>query len=237
MKKLISITLLLCLSFLGKATLVRPPSLKEQLNEQLKDADAVVHGIYRGSKGSKRTARGAIITTHSLEIMGVAGLNQHKIVNKKNYKFITPGGKWQQIVQHSKDMPQFKVGEEIVLFLHSTSNGYSINKRNFVKYNIITKRRAKYLINTVSSADKKLSAVSFEEFNSDIKRKFGQSLTKKEGRNKLVYTPPTSAQGRGPASISSPTTEHLAKKKTSFYYLWPLFVLGVIGMYFKRQGT
>ena len=231
MKRYLPVLSLIFLVSLENARVLAPTPIRDQI----RISDAVVHGFYNKYRGMKRPTKGVIVQEHSLNLISIVGVNHHKIVNKRSYKFLTHGGEWPQTDQNHKYILQFKNGEEVVLFLKATDYGYSVNNHALGKYKVVSNGRKKYLVNEAFPENKRLSNLPFETVNTYIEEKFGTTLGATQ--NRFVYKETMKKQGRAIASLSSPlNSKNTNDKQMKFYFLWPLIALGIIGFYYQKKG-
>ena len=220
MRKYFLVLFLIFLVSLENATSLIPIPIKDQI----RSSDAVVHGFYNRSKGTKRPTEEVVVQEHSLNLISIVGVNYHTIVNKRNYTFLTFG-----------DTLRIKEGEEVVLFLKSTNHGYRVNHHALGKYKVIHKGRKKYLINEAFPKNEQLSNLSFEKVNTYIEEKFGKVLGATQ--NRFVYKGSTTNKGRSIASLStSSNSKHTGDKKIPLHFIWPLIALGLVGFYHQKKG-
>ena len=157
-------------SFFARSSIFKPVPIEEQL----KTADAVIHGSYERIQGYKNdNTMGMVFTEHSLKLISTAGVRPQGL----RYKFLTPGGVWQGVVQELSSAPRFEENEEVLLLLKSNAGGgYSLHNSSLGKYNVIDRDGQKILVNDVFPDDKRLSNFSFDQFNRYVRERFGNNL-------------------------------------------------------------
>ncbi len=203
------------------------------IRDQIRSTDVIVHGVYTKSNGTKSPIAGVIVKEHSLKLISIVGINHHKIVNKLNFKFLTYEG--HQTTQHKKYIPQFRTGEEVVLFLKSTGHGYTLNNNALGKYKIVNSKGKKYLVHEVFPENENLSNLSFAKVNTYIEEEFGNTLS--IAQNRFIYKGSTKKKERLPASLAnSASSKNTEDKQIPLHFIWPLMALGLIGFYYRRKG-
>ena len=208
------------------------------IEEQLRGADAVIYGTYNKQR-YKRFSTGTIVTEHELRLISVAGIEQHDIIDKFHYKFYTLGGNWQGRTVRLEGVPQFFQGEEVVVFLKETSHGYFVHNLALGVYRIGRRGEDRLLINNAFSGDRRLSQMSFRQFEKHIEKRFGSGLYRIKKRyiyrgnpkyDSYIQRRRREFPGRNIASIYD-----REKKSGSSYFLWLTLVLVVLVLYSRRN--
>lgn len=229
--KSITILILILYNFQLFAAQFVPVTMENQLLE----ADAVLHGIFQKSS-SKKMPDNFIVTSHYFHLLEVAGINQNEIFNLDNFEVYTPGGTYNGRSVNVSGVPSFKKGEEVILLLKKNMYGWTIQNFALGKYNIEWVQDKKVLKSAVFPRHPRLGSISLDYFKSLVINELGQAMIKPSldryvdhGKNSL------DKNNRQPASIKE-------KKKTAQSDLmWLGLLLGLLGSimtwYHQRQAS
>lgn len=226
---------------LAQSTVFIPLALEVQLDT----TDGALHGIYRGKRGSKKISSGLIVTEHSLSIIAASGIEPQDILNGADQRFLTLGGEVAGLGQIHEGAAQFREGEEVVLLLKETSDGFLMNNRALGKYRVEKRQGKKVLINSIYPDEEGVSNISLEEFNNLVEARFGTPLREVDDRQvhkTIEKKKPLMKKGiiseRKTASFGKNTERKEGRKGT--IVIWPLFALiFLLGLYFflrRKRG-
>lgn len=155
------------------------------LDQQLKEADGVVHGTFAGSV-SKKLPNGEIVTENTFKLINKSGIAAGEIINEYNFKVLSPGGTWQGMVYHIEGSPTFTKGEEVILLLQNGKFGLEIYGLGMGKYKIKKEDRETTIYSSVFPNHKKLGNISISEFNMALKKAYGEPFQRLKGK-RYVY--------------------------------------------------
>jgi hypothetical protein len=155
----------------GHASMFAPLSL----DDQLKESDGVIWGVYLGDQ-FKKLPTGEVVTVGSFKIKLQAGLKYGDLLNRNKIDVLYPGGKWQGIEYSVTGSPQFKKNEEALLFLKKTNHGFVIQNLSLGKYSITESRNDVKFHSTVFRNHPKLGEFSLNQLNSLLLDRFNSNL-------------------------------------------------------------
>ena len=207
-------------------------------DEQIRKADAIVHAKFKG-KAYKKIGEGDIVTVNSFILEGSSGISHSALINKNDFKIISPGGVWDNRTYKYSGSPEFRQGEEVVLFLKKTPSGYQVNNLSLGKYSIVEEGQEKYIKNSVfpehprmkpiklKALQEKLSYLGKEEIKLlDQRKSYVVDNNDKNGNG-------TGGSKRSPASFANDEKNREGEKDSTFslYALFALLALG--GLLFR----
>lgn len=211
------------------------------IERQLKEADAIVQGHYKG-QFYKKLKSGEVVTVTTIAISKAAGFDRGEIFNTQEIEVIHPGGVWQDVVYRVDGTPRFQADQEIVLFLKKRTHGYWVNNLALGKFSLIEQpeKRMSLLVSDVFPEKKDVGRIDYESFNKLVKSRYGKGLeTLVAAANRVrVFNPTeTSTPGKdGNAkdtgrTVASDANFHSGEStpKNSAHYWWPIIVLGLLG--------
>ncbi|PIP92936.1 MAG: hypothetical protein COW00_06465 [Bdellovibrio sp. CG12_big_fil_rev_8_21_14_0_65_39_13] len=197
--------LLLCLFLMSKAqaSIILPLSFEDQL----RTSDAVVQGVVQG-QNFKRLANGEVTTEVVLRLSQTVGMESEIIVNPSQFKVLVPGGTWGGIVHRVDGTPDFKNGEEVVLFVSRFNYGIKLSSMALSKYQVVRKKDDISLKSYLYPENPNIGHIKFSEFKTLVSTVMNGEL-KPISNEKTVWKRPQQDEfideentGRAPASIS-----------------------------------
>ena len=212
----------LTISYLQATTFVPLP-----LDRQLKTSYGAIHAIYQGSS-YKKLSSGDVVTSASFKILETAGIKNHEIINKNDFKVLYPGGKWQGLVYRVPGAPTFKEGEEVVLLLNKGSRGFMINNLKMGKYEVFEEDGKRFLGSSAFRSHPKLGKISFYHFERKLLSVFGSNFETIHHDKYIAYQNDDKNVGRSVASDDK-LEEEQAETTMSIY--WLVLVFGLMGSY------
>lgn len=159
------------------------------IENQFRNASAVIHGVYKGSS-YKKLPNDVIITQFTFKVLNSVGIDDVKIINKNHFPIYSKGGIWHGLVYNSVSRLNFKPGEKVILLLKEVMNGYEILNQGLGKYNIILDKGEMYLSSSEYPEHPKLGKIKVAEFNQLVKKKFGKILLIVEAGNIVANNKP-----------------------------------------------
>jgi hypothetical protein len=237
MKYLKLLSFLACLfSFLNvSATTFIPMSYEEQI----KNSDAVVHATFKG-KAYKKLDEGNIVTVNSFVLEGSSGISHSALINKNDFKIISPGGVWNGRTYLTNGSPSFKEGEEVVLFLKKSNTGYRVMNLSLGKYSIEEEAGVKYLRNSVFPVHPRMKRIKLEKLQERLTF-LGKSEIKLLDQRKS-YSTKSKTQAefkRQPASYRE--AENNKEGESDSFSLYALFAMlaggGLLFKYVSKKFT
>ena len=236
----LSILLPLVFPLAAGATTFVPVPLEDLIDE----ADAFVHGTYRGHEyGESETGR--IVTEHTLEAIAVGGIAEAP-GGGGLYRFLSPGGVRGEIGLHVPGSPKFKPGEEVVVLLGGAGESFYVANLAAGKFAVVERGGTKVLENSIFPAQKGLSGISLEAFYEDAREKFGDdfrliarapdsaAVTSKTKEGGGSPRKPDGQEGREASSV-----EELPEEGGGGWPSWPallVFVAAVFVVYRWRKN-
>jgi len=155
------------------------------LEDQFKEADSVIHGIFKGSV-SKKLPNEEIVTENTFKLLSKSGLDAGHIINEESFKVLTPGGVWQGLVYHIEGTPTFTKGEKVILLLQKGKYGFEVYGLGVGKYNIKVVDRRTIIYSSIFPNHKKLGNITVEDFNILLNKVYGEPLQRLKGKH-YVY--------------------------------------------------
>jgi hypothetical protein len=146
------------------------------IENQFRNTAAVIHARYKGSS-YKKLPNEMVLTEFSFKILDSVGIEQVKIINKNHFLVFSPGGIWQGLVYNSRGRVTFQPGEEVVLLLKESGQGFELQNQGLSKYKKIIENGEIYLSSSEFPSHPKLGKIRIAEFNRLVKNKFGKELT------------------------------------------------------------
>jgi len=196
---------LFCLLLAGKvhASIILPLSFEDQL----RTSDAVVQGVVQG-QNFKRLANGEVTTEVVIKLSQTVGMDSEIIINPSQFKVLIPGGTWGGIVHRVDGAPEFKAGEEVLLFVSKFSYGIKLSSMALSKYYVERKKDDINLKSYLYPDNPNIGHIKFSEFKKLVSTVMDGEL-KPISNEKTVWKRPQQDEfideentGRAPASIS-----------------------------------
>lgn len=174
------------------------------LDNQLRDADAVVSGVITGSNFVK-SSNGEIGTQYTMKLNKFSGINENSIYHANSFTFLVPGGDWQGIRYQVSGAPEFREGEEVFLILKKSSADYTVFNLGLGKYSYKKIDGHEYLQSSVFPTHPDLGKLSLDKVESAVEKKFGsiKDTNILNTLNESGFTRSQIESSRAPASISS----------------------------------
>lgn len=199
--------------------------------KQLRDADATVLGVVKGST-VKKTPENQIMTRYTLELSWSSGLDRNQNVHPKSFYISVPGGSWQGIEYNISGTPKFSAGEKVFLLLKDSKFGHTILNLSLGKYTPFNKGTQTYLKSSVFTEHPELNSLSLDSVKKMAKEKFkvvtdykSKDLLKKTNRKFISSLKTQENQSlRSPASAQKSNN----KKHSHTGLFWPFFILVTI---------
>lgn len=230
-------TFFVCLFFVSNvfATTLVPLSLEGQL----RDADAVVRGIYQGQE-SKKLSTGEIVTEGELVLSEYAGLNLSELYHKR-MKVYFPGGVYHNRVVRVDSAPTFTQGEEVVLLLQKKSFGYLVQGLALGKYRVVKEEQNKEVyVSEAFPNHHELGRTSSKKFNQLVQAQFGSPLQKLsfvQVKTNSVSSEMREAHGRRPASFDTKMEQKNRDVMMSIFWIVGVFFgLGLLTIQLRKKG-
>jgi hypothetical protein len=206
-----------------QATTFLPISLKDQL----KSSYAVVQGRYIAS-AYKKLPDGDIVTELSFSLSGAAGLSHAEIVNKQNFKVISPGGKWGDREVRVHGVPTFEEGEEVLLVLDKGKYGFRPASLGLSKYTIEREDGVRVAKSFIFPHHPKLGSVPWVEVEELIENRFGTSLHEIGSDKKVVVNSNSNREGANRGRVPASVDEHNpADERIGIF--WLILLLAILG--------
>lgn len=200
-------------------------------DEQIRNSDAIVHAVYKG-KAYKKLGEGEVVTVNSFTLKGSSGISHSGLINKNDFKVITPGGVWDNHTYKLSGSPEFKDGEEVVLFLKKTGAGFSVMNLSLGKYTIEEEGQEKYIRNAVFPEHPRMKPIKLNELQEKLTY-LGKDSIKLLDQRKSFATDKNlgsaKASDRAPASMIKSNDHDNEGEKDSTFSLYALFALLAIG--------
>ena len=155
------------------------------LDQQLKEANGVIHGTFTGSV-SKKLPNGEVVTENTFKLINKSGIAAGEIINEHNFKVLSPGGEWQGLVHHVEGSPTFTKGEEVILLLQNGKFGLEIYGLGMGKYKIKKEDRETIIYSSIFPKHKKLGNISIAELNRALTKAYGEPFQRLKGK-RYVY--------------------------------------------------
>lgn len=231
LRKFIFLFLLIYSTAVLSATFIPLP-----LDKQMENADGVLRAQFKGVE-YRKISENKIITEATFSIIESVGIKQSEIVNRKNFKVIYPGGKWQDLDYRVSGAPNFHPGEETILILKKTSLGYTVKGLAMGKYEIVENDYGEFYKSTVFPDHVNLGKISKSLFEKVIINEFGSGMQPVKS-DKFVNIPLKKVErvapgsGRFPASEGrSPSSENLdqAEEDNSGNPIWIVIIFALLG--------
>ena len=214
------------------------------LETQIRNADGVIWGKFRGTKSKKIS--GTIVTEATFELLAMSGVEPAEVVNKRNnFKIVYPGGTWQGITYKVMGTPEFGAGEEVVLFVRKGRHGFGLVDLGLSKYQVERRNGRNgeeiFFKNSVFSSHHRLGRVSLERLNGLLKERFEQPFIRMardkypypKGRLKKLYVEKGAViKERNPASLDSAGRTPQGQNKSYEGMVWIILMFSVLGGYF-----
>lgn len=220
--------LILCLSSVSRAATFIPISY----DEQIRKADAIIHAKFKG-KSYKKIGEGDVVTVNSFVLEGSSGISHSDLINKNSFKIISPGGVWDNRTYKFSGSPEFRVGEEVVLFLKKTPSGYQVNNLSLGKYSIVEEGQEKYIKNSVFPEHPRMKPIKLKNLQEKLSQ-LGKEEIKLLDQRKSYVVEDNDNDGNGGGNKRSPasfakTQQNKEGEKDSPFGLYALFALLAIG--------
>lgn len=233
--KLFSFLTLLISASLVNATTFIPMSYEEQI----KKSDAIIHAVFKG-KAYKKLGEGNIVTVNSFVLQGSSGISHSALINKNDFKIISPGGVWNGRTYLTSGSPKFKEGEEVVLFLNKSSSGYQVTNLSLGKYTIEDEGGEKYIRNAVFPEHPRMKPIRLKELQKQLTYMGKSEIQLLDQRKSYTVKEKNRAElKRQPASYRE-TNEQNNGESDSFS-LYALFALlaggGLLFRYVSKKFT
>ncbi|OFZ14362.1 MAG: hypothetical protein A2X86_05820 [Bdellovibrionales bacterium GWA2_49_15] len=209
--------------------------LPTPLEQQLESVSAVIRGQYLGSV-SKRSPSGDVVTQLSFKLKSQVGLLPKEILNPNNFMVLMPGGTLDGIVYFVQGVPTFRMDEEAIIFLAKGPYGLHIYNLGLGKYSIVKEAGNTLIRSDIFPTHSELGNISFEQLETQLSRRFGQSLQ----QIKLNYsTPPaivaSEQSRRDPASATGREIASAEAEGDGLGQGWILMLfLGILGIISTR---
>jgi len=146
-----------------------------ELEDQLKESDAVIVGRFLGNR-FKKLPNDEIITIGSFKIKTQTGLKYSNLLNRNKFDVYYPGGEWQGIEYKVQGSPEFRLGEDSLLFLKKTGYGFKVQNLALSKYEISYRRDEISFHSVVFPDHPRLGQFGMMELNSLLRERFNETL-------------------------------------------------------------
>lgn len=152
----------ICLLTYSKAmaSIILPLSFEDQL----RSSDAVIQGIVQG-QNFKRLANGEVTTEIVVKLSQTAGMGSEILINPSQFKVLIPGGTWGGIVHRVDGAPEFKNGEEVVLFVSKFNYGMKLSSLALSKYYVLRHKDEVVLKSYLYPEDPHIGSIKYSDFN------------------------------------------------------------------------
>ena len=204
------------------------------LEKQLSSSYGVLDAIYQETSFKKSS--GEIVSVASFKILKSVGLKYREKINKNNFNLILPGGRWQGLNYHSKNVPQFKKNERVILLISKTKKGFFLNNLSLGKYNIYLENGHEYLRSATFPNHPSLGRIKMTLFEQKVMDAFGEKLEKIHHK-KFVYN--QNIKKKDHSSTRRPSSLDKTNNENNNGLLWPIILLGLLGLFpplfFKKQ--
>lgn len=214
-------------------------------DEQIRNSDAVVHAVYKG-KTYKKVGEGQVVTVNSFQLVGSSGITHSGLINKNNFKIITPGGEWNGRSHFFTGSPQFEKDEEVVLFLKKHSLGFRVMNLSLGKYEIEQEGSSKYLKNSVFPEHPRMKPIRLESLQEKLVSMGKEKLADLDQRQSYVAPSennkidPTNKNkpNRSPASTKTAENKEEGESPVGMPTLFVILVLaGFLFRYVSKKLT
>ena len=206
------------------------------LEKQLSSSYGVLDAIYQGTSFKKLSDE--IVTVASFKIIKSVGLKYREKINKNNFSLILPGGRWQGLNYHSKNVPRFKKNERVILLISKTKQGFYLNNLGLGKYDIYLENGHEYLRSAIFPKHPSLGRIKMTLFEQKIMETFGERLEKIHHK-KFVYDHNINSKVKDRSFKRKPSSLDKTNNENGSDLLWPIIFLGLLGLFpplfFKKQ--
>lgn len=197
-----------------------------EMETQLSESDAVLHGVYQSSN-VKKMPDNFIATSHYFHLLSIAGINQNEIYNIDHFEVYTPGGTYNGRNVQVSGSPTFNKGEEVVLLLKKNKYGWTVQNFALGKYTVTWDNNQKVIKSSVFPRHPRLGQMPLTYFSSLVIDQLGQALVK-PSPDRYVHKENSNNKNslRSPASVEE---EVSSASQSQSDLIWLALLLGIMG--------
>lgn len=217
----------------------------QPIEQQIKESDGLFQGNYLRKK-SITLENGSVATQMIFKMTREVGL-QSDFYGMDEVIIHYPGGKTASGEVKVAGVPEFVVGEKVVLFIKSVENRYWGMNLAFGAYKVINYGNEVMLVNSLFPDEPKVGQVSFQQFEKSVKEIKGMNLKVVES----TYYPTTPEEtlseatesNRSPASAEEGQNRTVASEMDQsdnssnglphMSVMWLILALGIAGGIFR----
>jgi len=229
----ISLFILLFFTKLGwTTTFVQVP-----LESQIKESQAVIMGHFL-SKNSVRLDNGKIATQMHFELKKEVGLNAEFFgLNEVIVHY--PGGELDNSITRIEGIPDFIVGEKVVILLTKQNNRFWGLNLAYGSFKVVNFGRSTMVMNNIFPEQPHAGQMRIEQFESLIKEVKGVSLKVVQNVNHLeMKNKQESRQNRSIASVDEESENMESKPERPVFWLMAfLALMGGIYRWSQRRAN
>lgn len=212
---------------------------------QLKESQAVVHGTYKGQV-YKKTEDEGVITVSYFSVIQMAGIKHNEMINRNELAVTYPGGVWQHLIYSVHGAPKFKEGDEVVLLLNKSGQGLRLHNLSLGKYNVVSKEGVSKIVSSVFPGHPLYGEMTMDKFDNLVFQEIGERMRPLTEDKKVVVDDSKNTKRYWvkkkniSRAISSEPEVKSELETSSGFFLWPIFVLGLLAIaaaiLVKRNG-
>jgi len=203
----------------GSTTFIVTP-----IEVHIEKASGIIHGQVLATT-AKKLPDGKIVTQVSLSLLATSGIENGEIVSKNNFQVLTLGGSWNGVRRYVEGSPEFKVGEEVVLFVNKADFGFALSNLGLGKYVVKEVEKRKVLVNSILPENPLIGKLDFEDFKNKVRLIRGKELLTVKNDLYIEKNGPEIGGKRRPASSQEDDSSH----ETPINVIWIVLAFGILG--------
>jgi hypothetical protein len=145
--------------------------LPTPIEERVAHSGFLVWGTITGQ--SYKKIHKQIVTEYSIKVDKQVGLSSNQLLNPQSFKFVVPGGKWNDLTYKVQGSPKIKIGQEFVLVLKKGKFGNILPDLALSVFSVNREMDSITFVSEVYSDKKGVGWISEKEFQIIIESKFG----------------------------------------------------------------
>jgi hypothetical protein len=210
----------------------------QPVEQQVKEADGIVVGHFLRKKYVKLDG-GGTATQMIFKIKQESGM-QSDLFGMDEIIIHYPGGKLGEEVVKVEGVPEFVVGENVVVMIKSYKDRYWGMNLGFGTFKVVNYGNNRMIINTLFPEDRRVGQMKYDDFEKTVKAIRGSSLkivtsqiNPSEMDNGLLNRVPASVPEGKNRAIASQSEEVENNISHGVNTLWLVFILAMMGGIFR----